>query len=78
VLASTERQERTIEAVIPESGIADIFEPFRRLDGERTATATGLGLGLGLSIVRAIADVHEAELEARPLDGGGLRVDVRF
>jgi signal transduction histidine kinase len=76
VLASTERQERTIEAVIPESGIADIFEPFRRLDGERTATATGLGLGL--SIVRAIADVHEAELEARPLDGGGLRVDVRF
>jgi signal transduction histidine kinase len=61
---------------IPEQMIAEIFEPFRRLDGERTATTTGLGLGL--SIVRAIADVHGATLATRPVDGGGLQVEVRF
>ncbi|MGH2894445.1 MAG: sensor histidine kinase [Solirubrobacteraceae bacterium] len=61
---------------IPEWMISELFEPFRRMDGERTATATGLGLGL--SIVRAIADVHRAAVEVRPVDGGGLRVEVRF
>jgi len=61
---------------VPESMISEIFEPFRRADGERTATAAGLGLGL--SIVRAIADVHGAAVEAGPVEGGGLRVEVRF
>jgi signal transduction histidine kinase len=61
---------------VPEGMIPELFEPFRRMDGERTATATGVGLGL--SIVRAIADVHGAELEAGPVRGGGLRVQVRF
>lgn len=61
---------------VPEPMITEIFEPFRRVDGERTATTTGVGLGL--SIVRAIADVHGAATEARPLEGGGLRVHVRF
>jgi signal transduction histidine kinase len=63
-------------ADVPEWMISEIFEPFRRLDGERTATAAGLGLGL--SIVQAIADVHGATVEARPVTGGGLRVEVRF
>ncbi len=36
------------------------------------------GVGLGLSIVRAIADVHGATIEAGPVQGGGLRVRVRF
>jgi signal transduction histidine kinase len=61
---------------VPEGMISEIFEPFRRMDGERTATATGVGLGL--SIVRAIADVHGATIDAGPVDGGGLRVRVRF
>lgn len=61
---------------VPAEMLEEIFEPFRRLHGERTATAAGLGLGL--SIVRAIAEVHGAELTARPVDGGGLQVDVRF
>ncbi len=61
---------------VPEAMTAEIFEPFRRVDGERTATATGLGLGL--SIVRAIADVHGAAVGARPVDGGGLQLEVRF
>jgi signal transduction histidine kinase len=61
---------------VPEAMLSEIFEPFRRMDGERTATATGLGLGL--SIVRAIADVHGAAIVAGPVAGGGLRVEVRF
>jgi signal transduction histidine kinase len=61
---------------VPEWMLSEIFEPFRRMDGERTATATGLGLGL--SIVQAIADVHGAAIVVRPVDGGGLHVDVRF
>jgi signal transduction histidine kinase len=61
---------------VPESMISEIFEPFRRMDGERTATAAGLGLGL--SIVRAIADLHGAAVEAGPVEGGGLRVEMRF
>ena len=61
---------------IPESMVSEIFEPFRRIEGERTATATGVGLGL--SIVQAIADVHGAAIEASPVRGGGLRVEVRF
>lgn len=61
---------------VPEWMLSEIFEPFRRVDGERTATATGLGLGL--SIVRAIADVHRASVGVRPVDGGGLQVEVRF
>ena len=61
---------------VPEGMIAEIFEPFRRLSGERTATTTGVGLGL--AIVQAIADVHSATLAARPVDGGGLQVEVRF
>ena len=56
--------------------IDEIFEPFRRLDDERTATATGVGLGL--SIVRAIADVHGAAIAVRPVDRGGLRVEAPF
>jgi signal transduction histidine kinase len=61
---------------VPELMMSEIFEPFRRVEGERTATAPGLGLGL--SIVQAIADVHHAAVIARQVDGGGLEVEVRF
>jgi signal transduction histidine kinase len=61
---------------VPESMIPEIFEPFRRIEGERTATASGFGLGL--SIVQAIADVHGAAIAARQVEGGGLEVEVRF
>jgi nitrogen-specific signal transduction histidine kinase len=61
---------------LPEPMIYEIFEPFRRMDDERTTTATGVGLGL--SIVRAIADVHGGAIAVRSVEGGGLRVEVRF
>jgi signal transduction histidine kinase len=52
-----------------------ITEPFRRLNGDRTATR---GNGLGLSIVAAIANAHDAELLVVPRPEGGLEVEVRF
>ncbi len=60
---------------IPSERAEDLLEPFRRLHGERTTEA---GLGLGLSIVRAIALAHDATLELRALDAGGLEVTIRF
>jgi signal transduction histidine kinase len=63
-------------AVVPPESVDDLYQPFRRLGTGRTARTEGLGLGL--SIVRAIADAHDAELftEARP--GGGLSITVAF
>jgi signal transduction histidine kinase len=54
---------------------AELTEPFRRLNGNRTDTR---GVGLGLSIVAAIAKAHGAELVVAPAPGGGLEVEVRF
>jgi len=53
-----------------------LFEPFERLDGSRT-TATH-GLGLGLSIVKAIAEAHDATITTELPAGGGLSILVSF
>ena len=53
-----------------------LFEPFERLDAERTSHTNGVGLGL--SIVRAIAEAHAAQLTARPRPSGGLEIEVGF
>jgi signal transduction histidine kinase len=55
-----------------------IFEPFQRLDSARTADANGPGLGLGLSIVKAIADAHNATITTRGKSDGGLHIEVAF
>jgi signal transduction histidine kinase len=60
-------------AVVPADAVAAIFEPFRRLAGR---TASQDGVGLGLSIVRSVSSAHEARLDARSIDGGGLEVFV--
>ncbi|HEY0496771.1 MAG TPA: HAMP domain-containing sensor histidine kinase [Kutzneria sp.] len=59
--------------VIRPDQIAELVQPFRRLDGERRRRQ---GLGLGLSIVAAITTAHGGRLTACPVPGGGLRVDV--
>jgi signal transduction histidine kinase len=51
-----------------------IFEPFRRLAGDRIRSERGVGLGL--SIVRAVARAHGGEVAAVPRPGGGLTVTV--
>jgi signal transduction histidine kinase len=53
-----------------------IFEPFRRLDAERTGSGTGTGLGL--SIVRSVATAHGGRVAADAHEGGGLTVSVRL
>jgi signal transduction histidine kinase len=51
-----------------------LFQPFRRLDRERTAGERGFGLGL--SIARAISRAHDGEVTAVPRPEGGLDVTV--
>jgi signal transduction histidine kinase len=59
---------------IPDQAVSLLFEPFRRLDGDRLSDRGGAGLGL--SIVRAIASAHGGHASATPLDEGGLTVLV--
>ncbi|WP_198679260.1 sensor histidine kinase [Thermomonospora amylolytica] len=67
---------RNTGPVVPPYEIETIFEPFRRLRGDRVGSERGAGLGL--SIVRAIATAHGGEVTAAPRDGGGLVVTVRL
>lgn len=62
--------------VIRPEDVPGLFEPFCRLGTARASTTDGVGLGL--SIVAAVAAVHDAEVDARPLPGGGLDVWVTF
>lgn len=59
--------------VIPRYEVPRLFEPFRRLSGERLRSP---GAGLGLSIVRSVAAAHGGDVHAEPRDGGGLIVTV--
>ncbi|MGK5743322.1 sensor histidine kinase [Micromonospora sp. URMC 103] len=61
---------------VPAYDVETIFEPFRRLSGERVGA--GRGFGLGLSIVRAVARAHGGTVSAQPREGGGLVVTVRL
>ncbi|MBO0825671.1 MAG: ATP-binding protein, partial [Actinobacteria bacterium] len=60
-------------AAVPTDEVPGILEPFRRLAGR---TAAQEGVGLGLSIVRSVGAAHDAKLDVRALDGGGLEVCV--
>ena len=75
---SAERATLTVTntgPVIPPSELERLFQPFQRLDPDRT---NGDGAGLGLSIVHAIATAHGARLTARAQPEGGLSVEVGF
>jgi signal transduction histidine kinase len=68
--------ENSGQMIAPEE-IETMFEPFRRLGPARTGPDSGQH-GLGLSIVRAVAEAHHAEVDARPRPGGGLLITVAF
>ncbi|WP_053174694.1 sensor histidine kinase [Nonomuraea sp. SBT364] len=83
VWVSSRRSADTVELTVANTGpvvppyeIETIFQPFRRLNGDRLDSAHGSGLGL--SIVRAIAVAHDGTVAARPRDQGGLTVTVRL
>lgn len=61
---------------IPPEQVQRLFEPFQRLGTARTHHNNGHGLGL--SIVKAIADAHNADLRATAQPGGGLSIEVSF
>ncbi len=65
---------RNTGPVVPPDQVARLFQPFQRLDRQRT----GERHGLGLAIVRAIAAAHGAALTARAQPGGGLDIWVTF
>lgn len=62
-------------AVAPDQ-VAGLFEPFRRLSGERLDH--GSGVGLGLTIARSIVSAHHGTVSARANPEGGLTVEVRL
>lgn len=62
--------------VVPATVVERLFEPFQRLGPDRTGHREGVGLGL--SIVRAIADAHDAAVQIRARPEGGLVIEVAF
>jgi signal transduction histidine kinase len=81
VWVTTRRRADQVELVVANTGlqvppyeIETIFEPFRRLHGDRLRSDRGSGLGL--SIVRVIAEAHGGTVTARPRDEGGLTITV--
>ncbi|TDC44224.1 HAMP domain-containing histidine kinase [Actinomadura sp. KC345] len=61
---------------VPSYEVESLFEPFRRLRGDRTGSEDGAGLGL--SIVRAVVDAHGGTIETVPRPEGGLSITVRL
>jgi signal transduction histidine kinase len=62
--------------VVPDDQIERLLQPFQRLAADRLGHREGFGLGL--SIVAAIAAAHDARLDVRPGERGGLHIEVSF
>ena len=60
--------------VISRGDLAQLFEPFKRLQPDRTGTPEGYGLGL--SIVAAVVEAHGGSIVMDALASGGVRVEV--
>jgi signal transduction histidine kinase len=79
VCAAAKRTRLTISntgPTIPADEVTRLRQPFQRLTADRPSKSNGHGLGL--SIVAAIANAHDAELEIQPCARGGLRVMITF
>ncbi|GII79876.1 hypothetical protein Sru01_48580 [Sphaerisporangium rufum] len=83
VWVSTRRRADRVELVVANTGlpvpayeIETIFEPFRRLHGDRLESERGSGLGL--SIVKVVTEAHGGVVTAAPREEGGLTVAVEL
>ncbi|MGW5157678.1 sensor histidine kinase [Nonomuraea wenchangensis] len=83
VWLSTRRRAERVELVVANTGlpvpayeIETIFEPFRRLHGDRLRSDRGSGLGL--SIVKVIAEAHGGTVTGWPREEGGLTITVEL
>ncbi|WP_336216707.1 sensor histidine kinase [Nonomuraea sp. LPB2021202275-12-8] len=83
VWVTTRQRADQVELVVANTGlqvppyeIETIFEPFRRLHGDRLRSDRGSGLGL--SIVRVITEAHGGTITARPREEGGLTITVEL
>jgi signal transduction histidine kinase len=61
---------------VPAEAVAGLFEPFRRLSGDRVSQ--GGGAGLGLTIARSVVQAHDGRISARPRGDDGLWVEVEL
>ena len=59
---------------IPAERLAEVLEPFRRLEESRNRESGGAGLGL--AIARAVAQSHGGRLTLANRPGGGLRASL--
>ncbi|NHZ65989.1 ATP-binding protein [Massilia genomosp. 1] len=55
---------------VPEDALAQLFEPYVRLEHGRRQNSSGMGLGLG--IARGIAQAHGGQLLLQNAEGGGF------
>jgi signal transduction histidine kinase len=83
VWVSTRHRADRVELVVANTGlpvppyeIETIFEPFRRLHGDRLRSDRGSGLGL--SIVRVVAEAHGGVVIAGSREEGGLTITVEL
>ncbi|GAA3418611.1 sensor histidine kinase [Streptosporangium vulgare] len=83
VWVSTRQRADRVELVVANTGLSvppyeieTIFEPFRRLHGDRLRSDRGSGLGL--SIVRVVAEAHGGTVVASSREEGGLTITVEL
>lgn len=62
---------------IPQDALDDVFEPYIQIRGNHL-TKGQQGSGLGLSLVRILADLHQASLGIESVESRGTTVTVRF